>query len=110
MSRIKTDPYGLYINTENTYFRGQPSKKNQIGYCHNKSHLGYLSITALKRHQCLKKNCPYLEKYQDHEFWVNRDKLKEKKKKDKLNRKTMEELYSSRKCKKFVLETYFTNR
>ena len=50
----------------------QPPKDNAIAYCHNKKHMGYLTATMLKQHECLKKECPFLEKYDNHQFWIRR--------------------------------------
>ena len=65
------------------FFKGQPTKENAVGYCHNPKHRGYLSKKNLKNHKCLAKECRYLHKYEDRQFWIDR----EKKKADKKARK-----------------------
>lgn len=62
------------------YMGNQPSKQHSVGYCHCKKHKGRLSVKMLKNHQCLGKQCPFLEKYEDHPYWEQRKKKKEKKK------------------------------
>lgn len=62
------------------YFKGQPSKEHAIGYCHNPKHMGYLSKNNLKNHKCLAKQCPYLHKYEEKQFWIDREKKKADKK------------------------------
>jgi hypothetical protein len=54
------------------YMKGQPCAKNTIAYCHNIRHLGALSKDMLKQHQCLQKNCKFLEKNEDHPYWNQR--------------------------------------
>lgn len=45
--------------------------KSVIGYCHCSKHKGYLNVSLLKSHDCIKKECVYLEKFEDYPFWVN---------------------------------------
>lgn len=47
----------------------QAKNKNYIGYCHNGNHKGYMTIECVCAHECLQKNCLYLEKCFDHNFW-----------------------------------------
>ena len=64
-------------------------KNAVVGYCNCNLHKGYLSVTLLKEHDCIKKNCVYLKKFEDCPFWTrykNELKLKEKRKQDKKNR------------------------
>lgn len=65
------------------WLRDQPTKEKRAGYCHNKSHKGYLSVKMIKKHECLRKQCPFLEKYEDHEYWKQRERIKLKKKENK---------------------------
>lgn len=67
------------------WFKGQTTKENAVGYCHNPKHLGYLSLKNLKKHKCLGKQCRYLHKYEDHPYWKER----ELKKADKKARKNV---------------------
>lgn len=61
-----------------------------IGFCHCRLHKGYLNASILKEHECLRKNCFYLEKYEDRPFWVQREKAKEKKLKSKEQMKALQ--------------------
>ena len=45
------------------------------GRCHNNIHRGYLNIDLLERHDCIKKECPFLEKFEDYPFWVKQDRI-----------------------------------
>ena len=68
------------------FLGNQPKQSKAIGFCHSAQHQGYMSEKMLKAHGCLGKNCPYLEKYEDMQFWKDR----EKKKADKKARKAAE--------------------
>lgn len=69
-----------WLEDQTGHFKGQPRKEKAVGYCHNKSHHGYLSLKAMRQHQCTKKGCHYFEKYEDHPFWIEKRKRKEAKK------------------------------
>lgn len=66
------------------YFVNQPGKSKSVAYCHCNAHKGNISVKTLKKHECLRKQCPYLEKYEDHDYWRQRQTLKDKKKEKKL--------------------------
>lgn len=75
----------LVINEVNprkrvNYMRNAASKNKAVAYCHCKAHKGNLSVKMLKQHECLGKQCPYLEKYESHDYWRQREALKAKKK------------------------------
>lgn len=60
--------------------------RSVVGYCHCSKHKGYLNITLLKSHDCIKKECVYLEKFEDYPFWIqymNLQKQKERRKRAK---------------------------
>ena len=63
--------------------KGQPPKERAIGYCHNPTHKGYLSLKVYKQHQCNIKECRYYEKYEEHPYWQQKKHIKELKKKKK---------------------------
>ena len=44
--------------------------KSVIGCCHNMLHPGKLTRQLLNGHNCLEKQCPFLEKYEDRPFWM----------------------------------------
>ena len=58
-----------------TIYGGEP--KNPPAYC--RKHCGYITVTEMKRHECLKKQCRHLCKY-EHPYWQQRENLKKKKK------------------------------
>lgn len=59
------------------------STKKPCGYCWNKIHRGLLSVKLLKKHKCLQKHCEFLQKYEDHEFWINRERIQQLRKERK---------------------------
>ena len=67
--------------------RNQPSSQNAVGYCHYKLHKGFLSWKAVKSHDCLGKQCPYLERYTDRPVWIQWRKAQARKKALKQKRK-----------------------
>lgn len=40
-----------------------------VGYCHNIIHPGKLTKPILEKHDCLGKQCPFLEKYEESSYW-----------------------------------------
>ena len=66
------------------FLKGQTKPDRAVGYCHYRKHQGYLSLKQLKAHGCLGKQCPYLQKYEDHAYWVRKAEIKELKKANKI--------------------------
>lgn len=60
------------INGEKMYV----SDPKLVGYCHYKLHKGYISLNILKDHRCVKKDCPFLEKFEDHAYWITEKRIK----------------------------------
>lgn len=60
------------------------NKKNLIGFCHYAEHKGYITRAVLKTHDCDSKKCHYLERFEDHPFWVERKRQKDRRKNNKL--------------------------
>lgn len=67
-----------------------------VGFCHNQQHKGFLTVRILNKHDCIEKNCHYLERFEDYPFWISyyrkkraeelkRVKLKHKKEQAKLH-------------------------
>lgn len=54
-----------------------------VGICHNPIHKGYLSVTLLKKHDCINKGCRYLEKFEDYPYWVRQRSIETEKNKRK---------------------------
>lgn len=68
-------------------------KKDVAGYCNCDIHKGYLDVALLKKHDCIKKNCTFLKKFEECPFWVRYEKEqkhKEKRKRDKKRRLEMQ--------------------
>lgn len=68
-----------------------------IGFCHNKLHKGHLTQKLIKQHECLEKQCKYLEKYTDKPFWKHLEKKKLAKQNHKNYKKRKKELENSEK-------------
>ncbi len=66
--------YGLYGS--------QISRTKAIGYC--KRHCAALTTRTLKQHECLKKQCNALKKYEDHSYWKEREIIKARRKANKI--------------------------
>lgn len=47
-----------------------------VGYCY--LHKRALTVTQLKKKECLKKQCDCLKRYEQHPFWAKREEKKEK--------------------------------
>lgn len=76
----------LEIREERTLY-GTPlaraDKRNVVAYC--RKHKGYITENQMRRKECLKKQCFYLEKI-DNPFWEEREKKKAAKKKKRAER------------------------
>ena len=59
-------------------YGSQVAQTKAIGYC--KYHGAVLTARTLKRHECLKKQCNALTKYEQHSYWKEREVLKSRKK------------------------------
>lgn len=60
-----------------------------VGFCHCLTHRGILTENQLKKHECIEKRCPFLEKYKDYPFWKKFERKQEElsKKKSEIKRK-----------------------
>ena len=53
-------------------FTGTPCLYTSVvGYCHLQAHRGYVTKMLLKSHDCIKKECPFLQKI-DSQYWETR--------------------------------------
>lgn len=59
--------YGLYGS--------HVSRSKAVGYCRH--HCAALTVKTLKGHECLKKQCNALKKYEDHDYWRQHKQKKE---------------------------------
>jgi hypothetical protein len=65
----------MHKSLNNTYAR------SPCAYC--KLHKCSLTVKQVRQKNCLGKQCWYLRKYPSHEWWKQREVLKQKKKQDK---------------------------
>ncbi len=67
--------YGKFIN-----------RRNAVGFC--RYHRVALKKDDLKAHECLKKHCKALRKYETNKYWADRERTKElrKARKERLRR------------------------
>ncbi len=61
---------------ETVWYVGHTNKENALGFCHNPGHKGYLSSNAIKKHECLGKQCKFFSKYENKAYWVRKDLVK----------------------------------
>ena len=61
--------------------------KDPIGYCWYYMHRGYLNTKLMREHECLEKECKYLQKYETHPYWEEVEREKEKKRLRKIEKK-----------------------
>ena len=62
-------------------FGSKINRNRACGYCHyHKCYMTWQHVTARK---CLQKQCDRLQKFEEHEVWQQRRRLKEKKKSNK---------------------------
>lgn len=68
-------------------------KSNVMGYCHFFKHRGYITRSILKNHECVKKQCSFLQKNTSNPYWtaVERIQAAEKRKKETAKRLKREE-------------------
>lgn len=58
---------------------------NVAAYCHNPKHPYGMTVKQMNRKNCLGKRCEYFEKNESHQYWHQREVLKQKKKKKKMD-------------------------
>ena len=51
---------------------------NCCAYC--KLHHGHMTVKQMKAKECLKKRCWHLVKHEEHQYWRQRETIKQKKK------------------------------
>ena len=71
-----------------TDINGKPcSEGKRIGYCWSKCHKGYVTKAILDEHKCIEKNCDAFQKYEDAQYWKDKEKQRQKRKEHKNNKK-----------------------
>ena len=68
-------------------YGSQISRNRAVGYCCY--HKAALTVKTLKGHECLKKQCNALKKYEEHDFWRQHA---QKKNRRKLKRQLIENI------------------
>lgn len=63
-------------------YGSQVSRCKAVGYC--RYHNAALTARTLKGHECLKKQCNALKRYEDHDYWRQREVMKARKKANKM--------------------------
>ncbi len=78
------DPAQPYFGAEQIrgerYYKcidGVRRKNRIIGKCRCNAHVGALTPDLLKEHECLKKKCPFLIRFEESPFWEEREKQKQ---------------------------------
>lgn len=62
----------------NGLYGSQISRNRAVGYCH--FHKAALTVKTMKCHECLKKQCDALKKYEEHDFWRQHEQKKARRK------------------------------
>lgn len=57
-----------------------------VGCCHHRIHPGKMTKRLLKQHDCLGKQCKYLERYNTSTYWTELDKKRNKRKSNRLEK------------------------
>lgn len=65
----------------NGLYGSKVSRTKAVGYCRH--HCAALTVKTLKGHECLKKQCNALKKYEEHSYWTEREVMKSRKKTNK---------------------------
>ncbi len=78
--QIKRDIFGHIVPDQRSRMKNQPADKQTVAICHYYKHKGSLSVKMMKEHECLTKQCPYLEKL-PHAYWERKVAAERKKKK-----------------------------
>ena len=63
-------------------YGSQINRTKAVGYC--RYHNAALTTKTLKKHECLKKNCNALKKYEEHSYWTEREVMKSRKKENRM--------------------------
>lgn len=61
-------------------FMSNQTQHMPVGWCNYRKHRGKLSLKQMKSHECLKKQCKYLKKNDNHPYWNQREQNKQAKK------------------------------
>lgn len=70
-----------------------------VGFCHCKTHTGHLLHSTMMQHECIAKNCPCFQKFEDYPYWINKKNKRmevEKRKKKQQYQNDMRKHYKRR--------------
>lgn len=67
------------------------SEGKRIGYCWSKCHRGYITKAILDEHKCIEKKCDAFQKYDDAQYWKEKEKQRQKRKEYKNEKKAIKE-------------------
>ena len=90
------------------YFANQP-KGMPVGWCNHNKHRGKLSVRLMKQHKCLGKNCPFFKKNEEHQYWQEREHIKQSKKDKKREARLLEYMETEIKKELDKIQTPFNH-
>lgn len=62
-----------------------------VGYCHNKDHIGFITVEIMNEHDCVAKGCHHFEKFEDYPYWQKQRRKEELKELTKIKRQRQKE-------------------
>jgi hypothetical protein len=82
----------VYVNKTlgKNIFGQDVAERNRIGYCYCKTHPGYITKAILKEKKCIENKCYFFKKCENAHYWVEKEKIKQKRKEGKLLKKEIE--------------------
>jgi hypothetical protein len=77
-----------------------------IGYCHCDAHKGYVTSALYRSHECRKKQCPFLERFETNQYWQT---IEGQERKKALKKEQMREQRQEEAKKQAVLDIFLQN-
>ena len=78
-----------------------------VGCCHNRIHPGKLTRKLMEAHDCLGKECRFFEKYEDADYWREKNRKAAAKKKHPRQKQTLEKAQQRREADALTLKDLF---
>ena len=72
----------MEVNMVKGLYGSEISVSKSVAYC--KRHGCHLTCNTLKQRECLKKQCHFLDKHSEHDYWRQRDQKKARKKANRI--------------------------
>lgn len=69
---------------------GRCDVRQRIGYCWLEKHRGYITKQILEEHRCIEKNCNFFQKYEDAQYWQEKEKQRKLRKQRKKEKKEIQ--------------------